>query len=84
MIGDEGGASIIAGLPQVSREGAPCTSYGECLQFLIDEPDVGLNYEGLSGPLGMRVDGDLDEAAFGLAVYTDENRPVRDGILLTN
>jgi|GEM_PF-1336209 branched-chain amino acid transport system substrate-binding protein len=84
VIGDEGGASIIAGLPQVSREGAPCTSYGECLQFLIDEPDVGLNYEGLSGPLGMRVDGDLDEAAFGLAVYTDENRPVRDGNLLTN
>lgn len=84
VIGDEGGAAIIAGLPQVSREGAPCTSYGECLQFLIDEPDAGLNYEGLSGPLGMRVDGDLDEAALGLAVYTDENRPVRDGILLTN
>lgn len=84
VIGDDGGASIIAGLPQVAREGAPCTSYGECLQFLIDEPDAGLNYEGLSGPLGMRVDGDLDEAAFGLAVYTDENRPVRDGILLTN
>lgn len=84
VIGDDGGASIIAGLPQVAREGAPCTSYGECLQFLIDEPDAGLNYEGLSGPLGMRVDGDLDEAAFGLAVYTDENRPVRDGILFTN
>jgi ABC-type branched-subunit amino acid transport system substrate-binding protein len=84
VIGDDGGASIIAGLPQVSREGAPCMSYGECLQFLIDEPDAGLNYEGLSGPLGMRVDGDLDEAAFGLGVYTDENRPVRDGILLTN
>jgi ABC-type branched-subunit amino acid transport system substrate-binding protein len=84
VIGDEGGASIIAGLPQVARDGAPCTSYGECLQFLIDEPDAGLNYEGLSGPLGLRVDGDLDEAALGLAVYTAENRPVRDGILLTN
>ncbi|MGY6499007.1 MAG: ABC transporter substrate-binding protein [Microcella sp.] len=84
VLGDDGGASIIAGLPQVAREGAPCSSYGECLQFLIDEPEAGLNYEGLSGPLGMRVDGDLDEAAFGLAVYTDENRPVRDGILLTN
>ncbi|MFN3707662.1 ABC transporter substrate-binding protein [Microcella sp.] len=84
VIGDDGGASIIAGLPQVSREGAPCTSYGECLQFLIDEPDAGLNYQGLSGPLGLRVDGDVDEAAFGLGVYTDENRPVRDGNLLTN
>ena len=63
----------------MTREGAPCTSYGECLQFLIDEPDAGLNYEGRSGPLSMRVDGDLDVDGVVIGVYTGENRLVRDG-----
>lgn len=79
VLGDEGGASLIAGLPQVTREGAPCTSYGECLQFLIDEPDAGLNYEGRSGPLSMRVDGDLDVDGIVIGAYTEENRLMRDG-----
>lgn len=81
VLEDDGGATIMAGLPQVARDGAPCTSYGECLQFLIDEPDAGLNYEGRSGSLGMTVAGDIDEPVFGLGVYTDENRAVRDGTL---
>lgn len=79
VVGDEGGASLIAGLPQVASEGAPCSSYGECLQFLVDEPDAGLNWEGRSGPLTMTVDGDLTAAAVVVGVYTAENRLVRDG-----
>ncbi|RZS56516.1 branched-chain amino acid transport system substrate-binding protein [Microcella putealis] len=80
VLADEGGASLIAGLPQVASEGAPCSSYGECLQFLVDEPDAGLNYEGLAGPLDMTVDGDLDIDGVVIGLYTAENRVVRGGV----
>ena len=80
VLGDEGGASLIAGLPQVASGGAPCSSYGECLQFLIDEPDAGLDYQGIAGPLTMTVDGDLDVDGVVIGAYTAGNRVVRGGV----
>lgn len=79
VLEDEGGLSLATGMPQVAHEGPPCSSFGECLNWLETEDEV--DVQGQSGPLRMTVDGDLIEADYGLFTYTSENRPMRDGTL---
>lgn len=76
---DDGGASIAVQLAAAAAQGAPCTSFGECIEVLETEPAI--DYDGLSGPLTLDAVGDLAESELGLYRYTAENRPELVGTL---
>jgi branched-chain amino acid transport system substrate-binding protein len=71
LAGDDGGASIARSLPAASAGGIPCTSFGECLDVLVTEPDI--DYAGVTGPVDLGGDGDLAAPGFGLFSYGADN-----------
>lgn len=77
--GDDGGPSIGASLPRITREGFRCGSYGECLTVFGDQRSF--HYIGLSGSFVFDSVGDLTSADYGLYRYSTENRPQRIGTL---
>ena len=75
--GDDGGPAIARLLPTVSAKGIPCTSFGQCLDVLSTEPDI--DYNGVSGPVGLTAEGDVTTASWTVYAYTAGNvfAPVR-------
>lgn len=76
---DDGGPSIRSQLVAATREGIRCSSFGECLDVLEDEPDIA--YEGLVGPLRLDPQGDPALAAYGIYTYGAGNTYSRSGVI---
>ncbi|TBN57782.1 amino acid ABC transporter substrate-binding protein [Glaciihabitans arcticus] len=72
--GDDGAAAIARGLRPVSSGGIPCTSFGECIDTLASRDDV--DYNGLSGRVGITESGGVGAGTHALFEYTEANRLV--------
>lgn len=59
-------------LVDVSRDGTRCTSYAECVRLLAAGTDI--DYDGVSGPVDLRPDGDVDAATIGVFVLGPDGR----------
>jgi ABC-type branched-subunit amino acid transport system substrate-binding protein len=70
--GDDGAATITAGLQQASRGGVKCVSLAECTEVLKTQHDI--DYDGVSGPLTLDGAGDVAPAYYGLYTYNGENK----------
>lgn len=69
--GDDGGPAIARLLPTVSAGGIPCTSFGACVDVLTTEPDI--DYNGISGPVDLTADGDIQAGSWTIFAYTAGN-----------
>lgn len=74
VAGDDGGASIVGRVADVSTDGIPCSSFGECLDVLSAEGDI--DYEGVSGPLEIDSSDDPLAGRFSVVEYAGDNRSV--------
>lgn len=72
VAGDDGGASVAATLPDVSRGGIKCTSFGECIDVLKTQSDI--DYDGVSGPQNFTEEHDIAPAYYGLYTFDGENK----------
>jgi branched-chain amino acid transport system substrate-binding protein len=70
--GDDGHATIAAGLQAASRGGIKCVSLAECTTVLQTERDI--DYDGVSGPLTLDDAGDVAPAYYGIYAYNGENK----------
>ena len=59
------GPAIIAAVPDITRDGQKCHSYGECAELLAQGIDI--DYDGVSGPLEMDDVGDTTVGRYLLA-----------------
>lgn len=78
--GDDGGASIVRTAPGVLTGDVVCLSIGECIDALSNGQTV--NYDGVSGPLGIDDGGDIVTAELSVFRYDVENRPQPAGGIL--
>lgn len=74
---NDSGEAVAGELRAVSAEGIKCTSFAECVDVLKSMPDI--DYDGVSGPLGLDKHGDPRPASFGLYRYDGENKFARVG-----
>lgn len=72
VAGDDSGRSVADSLRDVSSSGIKCTSFGECLDVLKSRSDI--DYDGISGPVGLDAAGDPHPATYGLYRYDGQNR----------
>ncbi|CAN5198317.1 ABC transporter substrate-binding protein [soil metagenome] len=69
---DDSGTAIAGALQDVSRDGIKCTTFAECIQVLA--AGDGIDYDGISGPLGFTDAGDPTPASYGLYTFNAENK----------
>lgn len=65
-------AALAANLPDVSRGGVRCSTYARC-KGLIDA-GIGIDYDGVSGPVDLDANGDVASATIGLFVLGPDGR----------
>lgn len=65
-------AAIAANLPDVSRGGVRCTTFAAC-KGLIDA-GIGIDYDGVSGPVDLDPNGDVASAAIGIFALGPDGR----------
>ncbi len=70
--GDDGSATIAAGLQEASRGGVKCVSFAECTTVLETQHDI--DYDGVSGPVTLDDAGDVAPAYYGIYTYNGENK----------
>lgn len=73
IAGDDGGSSISREFATALTGDIVCSSFGECLDVLENERSI--DYDGLSGPLGVDDARDVVSAALTLLSYDADNRP---------
>ncbi|MDO9591012.1 MAG: ABC transporter substrate-binding protein [Microcella sp.] len=73
IAGDDGGPSIARAFTESLRGDVVCRSVGECLDVLDNRHTI--DYDGLSGPLGIDEAGDVVSGALSVFRYDDQNRP---------
>jgi len=77
IAGDDGGPSIVRAAPDVLTGGFVCVSVGECVDALANGQTI--DYDGVSGPLGVDEVGDIVTADLSVFRYDAENRPQAEG-----
>lgn len=75
--GDDGGASIARTVDSVASGEVRCGSAGECFDVLANGRTI--DYDGLSGELGLDDAGDVVAAMLSLLRYDADNRPQPEG-----
>jgi branched-chain amino acid transport system substrate-binding protein len=77
IAGDDGGPSIVRTGREVLTGDVVCVSVGECFDALANDQTI--NYDGVSGPLGVDDVGDIVTAELSVFRYDADNRPQADG-----
>ena len=63
--GTHNGPELIAVVPDITRGGQKCTSFGECAALLADGVDI--DYDGASGPVELDDVGDTTVGRYAVA-----------------
>lgn len=77
IAGDDGGPSIVRTASDALTGGFVCVSVGECVDALANGQTI--DYDGVSGPLGVDDVGDIVTADLSVFRYDAENRPQAEG-----
>lgn len=69
----------VSKIRDVTREGTKCHSYATCAAALTDETTVNddIDYEGLSGPIDLDQNGDIEDGLYGVDTYDAQGEPQR-------
>ena len=77
VAGDDGGSSIGRAITEVTAGEVVCTSAGQCFDVLLNGRTI--DFDGLSGALGLDDVGDVVSATLSLLRYDGDNRPQPEG-----
>ena len=77
VAGDDGGPSLGRAIAEVTGGQVACTSAGQCFDALLNGRTI--DYNGLSGELGLDDAGDVVSATLSLLRYDADNRPQPEG-----
>ena len=67
----------VSKIQDVTREGTKCHSYATCAAALTDETTINddIDYEGLSGPVGLNENGDIEDGLYAVDTYDAQGVP---------
>jgi branched-chain amino acid transport system substrate-binding protein len=65
----------VSEIQKVTREGTECHSYAACAEALTDDDDI--DYEGLSGPVDLDENGDIEDGLYAVDTYDAQGVPER-------
>jgi branched-chain amino acid transport system substrate-binding protein len=65
----------VSEIQKVTREGTKCHNYAACAEALTDDDDI--DYEGLSGPIDLDKNGDIEDGLYAVDTYDAEGVPQR-------
>ena len=70
-------SDYVSKIEEVTREGAKCHSYATCAAALTDETTINddIDYEGLSGPVDLDENGDIEDGLYAVDTYDAEGVP---------
>jgi branched-chain amino acid transport system substrate-binding protein len=77
VAGTDEATAVAAEIVEVTRGGEKCTSYADCLALLEADPTTDIDYDGVSGPLEFRDEGEPTQASILTLEYD------ADGVLQT-
>lgn len=69
----------VSKIQEVTRGGAKCHSYATCAAALTDETTINddIDYEGLSGPIELNENGDIEDGLYAVDTYDAQGVPQR-------
>ena len=72
-------SDYVSKIQEVTREGTPCYSYATCAAALTDETTINddIDYEGISGPVDLDENGDIEDGLYAVDTYDAEGVPER-------
>ena len=72
-------SDYVSKIQEVTREGTPCYSYATCAAALTDETTINddIDYEGISGPVDLDENGDIEDGLYSVDTYDAQGVPER-------
>jgi len=69
--GSNNPSGYVSEIEEVTRDGAKCHSYATCAAALTDETTINddIDYEGLSGPISLDENGDIEDGLYAVDTY---------------
>ncbi len=69
--GSNNPSDYVSEIEEVTRDGAKCHSYATCAAALTDETTINddIDYEGLSGPISLDENGDIEDGLYAVDTY---------------
>jgi len=77
VAGSDDGVAVGAEIVELTRGGEKCTTFADCLALLEADPAADIDYDGVSGPLEFRDEGEPTQASILIKEYD------ADGVLVT-
>ncbi len=70
-------SDYVSKIRDVTREGTKCHSYATCAAALTDETTINddIDYEGLSGPISLNDNGDIEDGLYAVDTYDAQGVP---------
>ena len=77
--GSDDPSVYVSEIQEVTRGGAKCHSYATCAAALTDETTINddIDYEGLSGPISLDENGDIEDGLYAVDTYDAQGVPQR-------
>jgi branched-chain amino acid transport system substrate-binding protein len=77
--GSNNPSDYVSKIRDVTREGTKCHSYATCAAALTDETSINddIDYEGLSGPISLNSNGDIEDGLYAVDTYDAQGVPQR-------
>ena len=75
--GSNNPSDYVSEIQKVTKDGAKCYSYATCAAALTDETAINddIDYEGLSGPVGLDENGDIEDGLYAVDTYDARGVP---------
>ena len=72
-------SDYVSKIEEVTREGVKCHSYATCAAALTDETTINddIDYEGISGPVDLDENGDIEDGLYSVDTYDAQGVPER-------
>ena len=77
--GSNNPSDYVSEIEEVTKDGAKCYSYATCAAALTDETAINddIDYEGLTGPVGLDENGDIEDGLYAVDTYDAQGVPQR-------
>ncbi len=79
VAGSDDGVAIGAEINDITRGGEKCNTYADCLALLEADPAADIDYDGVSGPLEFRDEGEPTQASILILEFDDTGTIVVQG-----
>jgi branched-chain amino acid transport system substrate-binding protein len=79
VAGSDDGVAMGAEIVEITRGGEKCTTFADCLALLEADPAADIDYDGVSGPLEFRDEGEPTQASILILEFDETGAIIVDG-----